>query len=1087
MNSKVSLNEHISLTVQPYGRSRSEMTNMKLYLEGLNQWVNIHPVRTAGKLLNRKIRSINGNRNDILKIVHWNVGARLWPNKRLEIELLLAEKKPDMLFITEANLWNGLLPGEREFEGHSIILPNTMASMGHARIALIVKNDLHCQKLDNFMDSETATIWVRVGDRKNKSIVVGGVYREHQQLGQVDINATRMEKQKKQENRWRKIVRNWVNAGRNCSCIVIGDMNLDYLRWANPEQHLIQMVEYTQDIVEIAGFTQLIQNYTRSWRNQADSLLDHVWSNCDNKIVRHFNEKRGDSDHNVVGVDVSCSEIKSGGFNVKKRRWKNFKKETFQKLVKDTNWNDILEEVNTDIANSMFEDRYCAILNSIAPMCTVQTRTHYNKWISSETKSEMILREELRLKARHTNLDTDWIIYRQKKNLCTRLQKSDKAKSLRQLFDRIEIENDSAALHSSTRALLGLKRSEPPRCFKIHGRVIRKQKDLAETQSTYYHDKVSEIRSSLPRVNQDPLLYLKRSFDRWFPPGGRPKFQLKQTNTKEVLEMICNLKNSHSFGRDLIDAESLKCVAHILAPTIAHIINLSLGNSQFPQKWKLARVVPLLKSRDSDVTNPASFRPVAQLPLISKLGERTVQLQILKYLEESAQLHRNHHAYRQKCSTATALLQLIDTIAVGADMNLISASMSIDLSAAFDCVDHSILQQKLQYYGFDDLTLNWINSYLSFRSYYVVVGSAESNVKTTFCGVPQGSVMGPLLYLLYVNELPSVVEENYCGEEVHQDPSTLFSRECSKCGSMPVFADDGKFIFTSKNRHENQIRIEEMFIKLRDYLNSNLLQINESKTSLTEYMTKQKRSRLQGVPPELTISEKFKIGDRTWFEDKQLTDSTRCRFLGLNFMNNLTWDAHLLSGKRPLLTSCRRQIGMYAKLKSCLSLKAKLRIVNSLVLSRMEYMICIWGNTTPNMIRKAQIALNMAGRFVTGKSRTTPKTELMELCKWNDITERTEIQTLVQIWKIGRWKVPEYMGDKIVLDDNNMITTAPPRLQLTASTFRWVAVKKWNALPDSLRAETSLKHFKSGIKRLITDRRRPDPDPDDNLPQLMTP
>ena len=267
----------------------------------------------------------------------------------------------------------------------------------------------------------------------------------------------------------------------------------------------------------------------------------------------------------------------------------------------------------------------------------------------------------------------------------------------------------------------------------------------------YYHDKVKDIRSSLPLVNHDPLKYLKKAFDRWLPPGGMPKFELRQTNTKEVLEIISKLKNSHSFGRDLIDAATLKCAAHILAPTITHIINLSLGNSHFPQKWKLARISPLLKSADCDVTNPASYRPVAQLPLISKLGERVIQVQILGYLERTGQLHRNHHAYRSKCSTATALLQLIDTIAIGADNNEISASMSIDLSAAFDCVDHTILQEKLRYYGLDEQTLKWISSYLSWRSSYVVVGSAESTIKTTFCGVPQGSVMGPLLYLIYVN------------------------------------------------------------------------------------------------------------------------------------------------------------------------------------------------------------------------------------------------------------------------------------------------------------------------------------------------
>ena len=147
---------------------------------------------------------------------------------------------------------------------------------------------------------------------------------------------------------------------------------------------------------------------------------------------------------------------------------------------------------------------------------------------------------------------------------------------------------------------------------------------------------------------------------------------------------------------------------------------------------------------------------------------------------------------------------------------------------------------------------------------------------------------------------------------------------------------------------------------------------------------------------------------------------------------------------------------------------------------QIDYMICIWGNTTPNLIKKAQIVMNMAGRFVIGGRRTTPKVELMNTCKWYDIVERTEMQSLIQMWKIARWKIPEYMSDKIKLEDDNRITTTIPRLQLTSNTFRWITTKKWNELPDQLRGETSLKCFKSGLKRLMADRRRPDPAPDED-------
>ena len=156
-------------------------------------------------------------------------------------------------------------------------------------------------------------------------------------------------------------------------------------------------------------------------------------------------------------------------------------------------------------------------------------------------------------------------------------------------------------------------------------------------QMQYYIDKVKSVKASLPRVRKNPLGPIQKLFARWNTVGGKPTFSLKSVTTVEILRMLKNVKNSHAFGRDKLDAASLKLVVSIFA----HIINLSLGISRFPMRWKISRIVPLLKSSDCDKTNPKSFRPVAQLPLISKLAERAVQVQMLEYLESTNQLHPN--------------------------------------------------------------------------------------------------------------------------------------------------------------------------------------------------------------------------------------------------------------------------------------------------------------------------------------------------------------------------------------------------------------------------------------------------------------
>ena len=502
-----------------------------------------------------------------------------------------------------------------------------------------------------------------------------------------------------------------------------------------------------------------------------------------------------------------------------------------------------------------------------------------------------------------------WII-KTRRNNCTRRQRDDKKKYLQEVYKEIEKENDTSKLFKTTRNLLGWNQPGGPSCLKINGITHRKQKEIANCQMEFYIDKIQNVRNKLPKVNIDPLCTLRKLFRRWIPTGGMPKFELKSVTEKEVGDMINNLKKSHAFGIDKFDAFTIKMAAGSLIPPIAHIINLSLSTGHFPARWKLARILPLLKGKEMDRYNPSSYRPVSQLPVIAKLAERAVQRQVLTYLEDHKLLSPQHHAYRDKHNTTSALLHLMDSIATATDRNWITATMNIDLTAAFDCVPHGKLMNKLEFYGFDECTLNWIRSYLSDRSSFVSIGSAESDIKSTPQGVPQGSVFGPLLYLIFVNEMTSVVEDDECLNPVHMNTENLFKDECLSCGILPIYADDGQFQISGNNRNRNQDSIENIFWVIKDFLNANGLLVNESKTRLVEFMSYQKRTKTRGVPPDLTIQEEVKDRQgRTRIQDKLITDSGECKMLGLRLKNSQTWDAHLNTGYKAVLPGLRRQIG----------------------------------------------------------------------------------------------------------------------------------------------------------------------------------
>ena len=276
----------------------------------------------------------NGKGNQSYKIVHWNGGARLWQNKILDLQLLLNNKRPDLCFVTETNLWKDCPDHERHLAGHRLIYPKTIETMDHARIMLVIRDDLEIEVLDKYMDGETATIWVRLGSTKRNSITVGGIYREFHQLGQ-DVNGSSgLENQKAQEERWKKIVKNWRLAGRNGSCVTIGDMNLDQLKWNTPDTNQEKMVELVQQVVETEGWVQLIKNFTRTWPGHSDSLLDHIWVNCPNKVISYDNTVNSASDHNVIEVTMANKDTNAGGHNVRKRNWKKYDKSRCEKNLK---------------------------------------------------------------------------------------------------------------------------------------------------------------------------------------------------------------------------------------------------------------------------------------------------------------------------------------------------------------------------------------------------------------------------------------------------------------------------------------------------------------------------------------------------------------------------------------------------------------------------------------------------------------------------------------------------------------------------------------------------------------------------------
>ena len=448
----------------------------------------------------------------------------------------------------------------------------------------------------------------------------------------------------------------------------------------------------------------------------------------------------------------------------------------------------------------------------------------------------------------------------------------------------------------------------------------------------------------------------------------------------------------------------------------------------------------------------------------------------MDFMEDSGQLNENHHSYRKKHSTVTAMIQLSDAIFNGCNENKITTLVTLDQSAAFDVLSHVTLRKKLKLYNFSDSALKWMDSYLDFRSQFVSIGTRNSNFMNVKSGVPQGSVLGPILYVIYVNELPAIMNEDTCNEEEHvrDANSSLFTDNCKTCGMMPTYADDSTVVIVTKTRFTAQEKIVVVIDRVRKFLAANSLSLNLGKSEIVECMVRQKRVRLNGLPLQLSVVKpdgSLKI----------ILAKESCKLLGANLNRDATWSHQILLGEKPVLKNLRSVLGILTHLSKYLPIKSRLLLANGLFISRLLYLLPMWGELPKNDMKTLQILMNKCARMVLGLPIKTRTRTLMTECHWLYFRELVTFHSLVLMFKIVIFGKPVNVRQKLNIDTDRKISTSPGRLKITRDSFRWQTVLAWNQLPDHLINCGNLSTFKNSLIRHIingradvVDRRPPD-------------
>ena len=315
-----------------------------------------------------------------------------------------------------------------------------------------------------------------------------------------------------------------------------------------------------------------------------------------------------------------------------------------------------------------------------------------------------------------------------------------------------------------------------------------------------------------------------------------------------------------------------------------------------------------------------------------------------------------------------------------------------------------------------------------------------------------------------MNELPNITKEPNCRNAAHNIREDLFGENCEQCGIITAYADDITMHISNTLRTKNQSDMTRKIEIIERFLHLNGLTVNRGKTKIMESMVRQKRSKLGGEGPKLKVTENNG-------QTKILEGEKTCKLLGGIIQDDLSWRGHLLDTKDSLVPTLNKRLGCLKYVGKNIGKKGKLLLTNGFFISKLLYLIGIWGGTNQTTIDIIQRVQNDAARFVTGQSRRTKKWTLMEECKWLDIRELIVFHTTLHMWKIVWKKAPLHLHTKIHIDQEHKLYTDSPRLQTTSTSLRHRGVNIWNQLPSEMRGNANLPRFKKSLKTWILARR----------------
>lgn len=560
--------------------------------------------------------------------------------------------------------------------------------------------------------------------------------------------------------------------------------------------------------------------------------------------------------------------------------------------------------------------------------------------------------------------------------------------------------------------------------LKVDGTVLHSDSDVVEVFNNFFSSVGNDLADKLPKNDFDALRHVHTVNNSIF---------LRPTNESEVCILINQLNVKKSRGHDNLSADLLKAHLRPFSEIITKLFNSVIVTGMYPNILKIAKVTPIFKSGDPH--DPSNYRPISTLSVLNKIFEQLLTKRLSNFFAENNVLYNFQYGFREGCGTSNAIVELVDDLISELDRKKIVGGLFIDLKKAFDTINHEILLNKLDRYGIRGIANDLIKSYLSNRKQFVVLNGVRSSLCSIDIGVPQGSNIGPLLFLIFINDLGNLKLR----------------------GTPRLFADDTALFYPHSNTQSIIKDIESDLENLLEYFNGNRLSLNLLKTKYMIFHSPRKKIQQHSDP---------------CFRNIQIEKVSTFKYLGLHLDSCLLWDAHIKKVSSKISSLC----GLMKRVRPFVPDDALLRFYYACIHSIIQYLIIVWGHAAKSKLKKIQTLQNRCVKVIFSLPHLY-STVLLYSSSRHKIIPIMGLRDSQTIMYVHNTLYNRSFHHNIVFSARSAVQHtrhANELLRSKASTnmglvrIQNYGPSKFNTLPNDLKIIQNSLFFKSNLKQYIT-------------------